>query len=150
YARRVLDLLDDTHEISGDPKMDTAIRGAAAWSLESFVRQHELVYRLVREESKTRPDPVRKKLRKIVSSIKIPRMTGHDGDFTAALFIMDQADLGEFDKPQDEAPVIKGKKTAKVGDIVAIKVIFAGVQLTDDLKAAVDYDIKVLDPDNEL
>src|SRR5262249_13743734 len=150
FARRVLDLLDETHEISGDKKMDTIIRGAAEWSLGSFVRQHELVYRMVREEMAARPDPVRKKLRKIVSSIQFPKMAERDGDFTASLFMMDQADLTEFDKPRDEAPIVRQKKTAKVGDIVAIKVVFTGAQLTDDLKAAVDYDIQVLDPDKKL
>ena len=39
---------------------------------------------------------------------------------------------------------------AKRGDMLAIKVVFAGMQLTDDLMADVTYDLKMVTPDGGL
>jgi hypothetical protein len=149
YAKRVMEVLDESREITGDKKFDAVMRGAAEWSLGSFVRRHELVHRMVRKELKSQPDEVKKKLRKMLSQIKLPTLEKSDGELTAGLFIMDDAALQEFKKPSDEALHLTEKEKARVGDIVAIKIMFTGIKLADDLKALVDYDLQVLDPDGE-
>lgn len=149
YARRVLEILDETHEITGDIRHDALVRGAAEWSLGSFVRRHELVYRMVRKELKSQPDGVKKKLREILSKIKPPALEKSDGEFTAGLFIMDEAALEEFKKPSDDAPHLSNKDRAHVGDIVAVKIVFTGIKLDEELRGLVDYDLKVLNPDGE-
>ncbi|MFO0971954.1 MAG: hypothetical protein U1A27_00745 [Phycisphaerae bacterium] len=147
YAKRVLETLDESRELSGERRLDAAMRGAAEWSLRSFVLRHELVYRMAQRELKAQPQGVRKKLRKMLESIKMPKMEKSDGEFTAGLFILDDATLREFEKPRDAVLRLSNKTRARVGDIVAIKITFTGFELTDDLKALVQYDLKILDPD---
>ncbi len=39
---------------------------------------------------------------------------------------------------------------AKRGDTIAIKIIFAGLQLSDDFMADATYDLKILDPEGKI
>ena len=39
---------------------------------------------------------------------------------------------------------------AKRGDVLAIKIVFAGMDLTEDLNADVTYDLKILRPDGKI
>lgn len=150
YVKKVIDVLDEKQSLSGDAKMDEVTRGAAEWSLQSNMIQHELVYRLIHEESMSRSGDVKKKLGDMLGSAT-PRGFAHkDGAFSAELFVMDENALAEFDKPVDEAPQIGHKAIAKRGDIIGIKIVFAGIELADDLKADVVYDLKVVAPDGKL
>lgn len=151
YVRRIIEVLEPKHPLSGDDEKDSVTRGAAEWSLKSNMIQHELVYRLIRAEAGSRTGSVKRSLQEMLASAK-PRgsMPHMDGPLSADLFVMDDKELAEFDKPVDEAPRIGHKSTAKRGDIVGIKIVFAGIELADDLKADVVYDLKVLDPDGGL
>ena len=73
-----------------------------------------------------------------------------NGPLSAALVIIPVAQLSEFDKPSDQGPEITPVKTAKVGDVVAIKILFIGAQ--GDAKGLVDvtFDIKVTQPDGQI
>jgi len=77
-------------------------------------------------------------------------MAESDGDFTAELFLMDAAGIQEFAKPVDEAPRLSSMSATKRGDIVGIKLVFAGIALKDDLNADVRYDLKILDPEGKI
>lgn len=70
------------------------------------------------------------------------------GTFHAILMPVDEADLVQWDKPENETPNVQFKKTAKCGDKVALKIVFSGMGLTDKSVADVTYDIEVLSPDN--
>ena len=69
------------------------------------------------------------------------------GTFHAVLMPVDEADLVEWDKPENEGPIIQFKKRATCGDKVALKIIFSGMGLTDENVIDVTYDIEVLSPD---
>ena len=69
------------------------------------------------------------------------------GNFHAVLMPVDEADLVEWDKPENEGPNIQFKKRATCGDKVALKIVFSGMGLTDKNIIDVTYDIEVLSPD---
>jgi hypothetical protein len=151
YVKRVIDVLDKDHELIGDDQVVLVTRKSAEWSLQSNMMQHELVYRAIRDEARTRSGPVKKKLRTMLASAKpAGSLLEKNGGFSAKLLLMDEQGLAEFDKPTDELLRLDSKKTARRGDTVAIKIVFTGIELTEDLKADVEYDLKVLDPDGKL
>lgn len=69
-----------------------------------------------------------------------------DGPFSAIMLILSEDNLSEFKKPANEGPELRPLKTAKVGDKVAIKIVFSGMALDENLGSVV-YDIRVLSPD---
>ncbi|HKQ50297.1 MAG TPA: hypothetical protein VJZ71_19645 [Phycisphaerae bacterium] len=151
YVKKVIDVLDEKHPLSGDATKDEVTRGAAEWSLKSNMIQHELVYRLIHKESMSRTGDVKKKLQEMVSYAKPKDALPHkDGPFSADLYVMADKEMAEFDKPVDDAPRIGHKSTAKRGDIVGIKIVFGGIELADDLNANVTYDLKILNPDGDV
>jgi hypothetical protein len=149
YVKRIIPVLGRDHPLSGDPRLDEATRQAAEWSLESNMLQHELVYRLIRKEAKSRNGEVRQTLREILKSAKPNHKLSHasrDGNFHAALFIMEQEAMAEFQKPSDAPLKLASMSTARRGDIVGIKILFYGIELAADLSADVVYDLKVIEP----
>jgi hypothetical protein len=152
YVKKIIDVLDKKQPLTGDERLDLVTRKAAEWSLESNMRRHELVYRVLGQEAKSRKGAVKKRLEKMIDSAKMWRglLPEKDGDFSAMPVVMDEESLKEFKKPSDEPLKIKKTKTAaKRGDVVAVKIVFAGIALTEDLRADVDYDIKIVDPNGE-
>lgn len=73
-----------------------------------------------------------------------------DGPLSAMLAIIPDAQLAEFDKPYEQAPHITPLHSAKVGEVVALKVIFAGPKLDAEGAVDVTYDVKVIGPDGKL
>ena len=67
------------------------------------------------------------------------------GDFSAMMVVIDQKPLTEFDKPSSEVLSFQEASTTKRGNILAIKIIFSGMELTNDLMPDVTFDLKVLD-----
>jgi uncharacterized protein (UPF0297 family) len=151
YVRRVIDVLDKEHELSGDEIVASATRKSAEWPLQSNMMQHELVYRVVREEAETRSGGVKKKLRRMIAAAKpAGSLPEKNGGFSAMLLLMEEQRLAEFSKPTDAPLRLDPKKTAKRGDNIAIKIVFAGIELSEDLQADVEYDLKILDPDGKI
>ena len=151
YVKRVIDVLDKRHELSGDENVDSATRKSAEWSLQSNMIQHELVYRVVRQEAKTRSGAVKKQLRSMVASAKrVDSLPEKNGGFSAMLVLVDEQGLAEFSTPSDTALRLDPKTTARRGDTITIKILFAGIELTEDLKADVQYDVKILNPDGKI
>lgn len=70
-----------------------------------------------------------------------------NGEFWAKLAVMDESSLVEFDKPADQIPKIVQMSTAQIGDRVALRLLFAKMQLTEASQANVTFDIEVLSPD---
>jgi len=150
YPRRIVDVLDKKHELTGDDEMDSATRKAAEWSLKSNMFQHELIHRMIVEEEKQRTGAVKKKLRNMLDSLPNPALPHKDGGFSADLLLMDAAGMAEFSKSTDEPLKLESKSKAERGDILGIKVVFSGITLDDDLNCDVSYDLKILDPDGKV
>jgi hypothetical protein len=152
YPNKIIDVLDEDKALSGDAKMDAATRGAAAWSLGSFYRSHELVNRLIHQRAKDAKGTIKKALDEIISQHEPgdAPLPNRDGQFCAMMTLMAEKDLEEFDKPSDVPIRINSVSKAKRGDIIAITFVFSGMELTDDLRAHVVYDLKIVGPDGEL
>ena len=75
---------------------------------------------------------------------------GRDGNFTAILMPIDVKDVVEFDKPSNQGPKLVLKNQAIVGDKVALKIVFMGMELTKDMQGDVSYDLVVLAPDGSI
>ena len=67
--------------------------------------------------------------------------------FDAKLIMMPEAQLPEFDKPSDQIPHVELMSRAKVGDRVALKLVFHSMALREDTSCDVTFDIKVTKPD---
>lgn len=72
---------------------------------------------------------------------------GQDGSFEAMLIPIFEDQLTEFDKPSDDGPKLSMISQASCEDIIAIKIVFKGMDITNDNIADVTYDIKVITPD---
>ena len=68
-------------------------------------------------------------------------------DFKAKLLVMEEGTLVEFEKPADEVPHIREVGTAKIGDVIALKLIFTGMDLRANNTAEVVFDIAITQPD---
>jgi hypothetical protein len=151
YVKRIIDVLDEKHPLSGEKALDEGTRGAAEWSLRSNMVQHELVYRLVCREAKSRKGAVGRKLRKMVTWAKpASSLPNKDGEFSAMLVLMAEQDLKEFEKPSDSRIRLRELSETTRGEVVAIKVMFSGLKLTKELDGAVEYDLKILTPDGKI
>ncbi len=152
YVNKIVDVLDDTRPLSDDPKMDLSVRAAAKWSLGSNMEGHELIVRLLRSESARRTGPAKAAIDGLLRTYDSHRivMDHSDGPFTAQMAMISRDNLSEFDKPSNQGVVLERLDTAKVGDVVIAKILFAEMELTDDLDADVDFDIKVTAPDGSV
>jgi hypothetical protein len=152
YVKKIVDVLDENIPLTGDKTVDSVTRASADWSLGSNMMQHELVNRLIRKEITTRPEAVKKKLEAIVARNEknAKPFPNHNGDFSAMLVVTDESALKEFKKPSNEGMYLKESSKAKRGDILAIKIIFGGMELTDELMSDVTFDLKILDPDGKI
>jgi hypothetical protein len=70
-----------------------------------------------------------------------------NGPLSAIMLFIPQSELAEFDRPADEGPHLSLLHKAHVGDVVAIKIMFAGAQNGADGAMDVTYDLKVTQPD---
>ena len=151
YVNKVIDVLDDKFPLTGDESMDKLTRDAAAWSLGSNMRQHELVDRLIHKELTVRSDLVKKKLQTIVERYgKRNPFPNQDGEFSAILIITNNKNLEEHTKPSTDVIKVKEISEIKAGDDLAIKIAFTGMQLTDDLKADVTFDLQIISPNGKI
>ncbi len=154
FVRKIINVLDDSTPLAGNSTIDTLTRRAAEWSLGSNMLQHELVNRIVRKEATARSGETKQKLLKIISSTddEITRNSfpNHVGEFSALLVVTPEKALKEFDKPSTEVMLIKEASKAKRGDIVAVKLVFTGMALSNDLSADVTFDTKILDPNGNI
>ena len=73
-----------------------------------------------------------------------------DGPFSAMMLFIPHSELPEFDKPSDQGPHITNLRTAKVGDVVAVKIVFDNPQANSDGIIDVTYDVKVTAPNGEV
>jgi len=151
YVKKIIAVLDKKHTLSGSSEEKAITREAAEWSLKSNMFQHELVFRTIKTQAEARRGEVRKKLKKLLSSLdQAPSLTNKDGEFSAMLLTMDEESMKEFRKPTDVPLKLDVIKTARRGDIIGIKIAFTGIALAEDLTADVVFDLKILDPDGEI
>jgi len=152
YPARLIDVLDEDYVFSGNKMLDKAYRASADWSLLSNMRQHELILRMVRRESEKRSGAVQANLKAKLAELDAERvpLPDCDGRFCGLLALISEENLKEFDKPWDQGPFLKMLDKAKAGDKVAIKLCFAQMTLSDDLRADVTYDITVRKPDGTI
>jgi len=152
YVNTIVDVLDDTRSLSDDPKMDLAMRAAAKWSLGGNMERHELIVRLLRAESARRTGSAKAAIDDLLRTYDSHRivMDHSDGPFTARMAMISRDNLSEFDKPSDQGVRLEVLHTAKVGDVVIAKILFAEMALKDDLTADVDFDIKITAPDGSV
>ncbi len=152
YVKKIIDVLDDSKPLTGDKTADMMTRGSAEWSLGSNMMQHELVNRAIRKEINARSGVVKKKLEEIVARNEknAKPFPNKDGDFSAMMVLTDEKALSEYAKPSNEGLHFKEMTTAKHGDSVVIKIVFAGMELTNDLRADVTFDLKTLGPDGKI
>lgn len=152
YVKKIIDILDENVPLTGEKTLDMATRGSAEWSLGSNMMQHELVNRLIRKEISVRTGTVKKKLEEIVARNEqnAKPFPNKDGDFSAMLVVTDEKALAEYEKPSSEGMWFKEASKAKRGDVLAIKIVFAGMELSDDLNADVTYDLKILNPADKI
>lgn len=75
---------------------------------------------------------------------------GRDGNFTAILMPIDEKDVVEFDKPSNQGPKLVFKNQAVPGDKIALKIVFMGMELTENMHGNVSYDLVVLAPDGSI
>lgn len=70
YIVKIIDVLDEKNELTGNEGLDTLTRQAAEWSLTSNMKQHELVKKLVHDEAEKRSGSMKKRLEKIMQESK--------------------------------------------------------------------------------
>ncbi|MFT4089376.1 MAG: hypothetical protein QM645_01495 [Asticcacaulis sp.] len=147
----IIDNLSPDKVLSGDALMDEAIRASAFWSLGVNMRVHDRVARLVRDEALVRTGAVQAELLELVKNQDEQRVgfPNEDGPFGAVMLIIPEKELIEFEKPADSGPHLTIVSTAVVGDVVAIKIVFSGME--SDAESAVDvtFDLRVLAPDGK-
>ncbi len=73
-----------------------------------------------------------------------------DGNFSAILMPIAEKDITEFEKSSNEIPHLNFKARAVRGDKIALKIVFSGMGLTDDMHGNVTFDLKVLAPDGSV
>ena len=73
-----------------------------------------------------------------------------DTEFWAQLIVVSEDDAEEFDRLAEPGPDIIALETAKVGDVIALKLIFSQMTLRPDQSADVSFDISITRPDGEL
>ncbi len=154
YVQKIINVLDEHINLSGEKTIDMLTRGAAQWSLSSNMLQHELVNRLVHKEILARSGEVKEKLQAISMSVekRIEKNSfpNKDGEFSAMLIVTDEGELKEYGKPSSEGIYFREKSKAKRGDVVAIKLVFAGMALSNDLQSDVTFDMKISDPTGKI
>ena len=70
--------------------------------------------------------------------------------FWADLLVIKESDLAAFEDLGDGGPDILILETAKIGDVIALKLIFTGMTLRPNQSADVSFDISITRPDGEL
>jgi hypothetical protein len=152
YVKKVVDVLDERTPLTGDKTLDMATRSSADWSLGSNMMQHELVNRLIHKETTTRRGSVKKTLEAIIAQNKkkTPLFPNRDGDFSAMMVVINKNTLAEFDKPSSQGVKLQEVSKANRGDRMIIKILFSGMELTNELMSNVTFDLKILDPEGDI
>jgi len=73
-----------------------------------------------------------------------------DTQFWAQLIVVCEDDAEEFDRLAEPGEDIVALETAKVGDVIALKLIFSQMTLRPDQTADVSFDIEITRPDGAL
>lgn len=73
-----------------------------------------------------------------------------DGPFSAMMIFIPHSELAEFDKPADQAPNVSMLRTARAGDVVAIKIVFDNPEPRDKAFIDITYDLKITGPDGAI
>jgi len=83
---------------------------------------------------------------------EIPGLEHHhtESQFRAKLVVVDEVTPDELEKPSNEVPHNREVGTAKIGDVVALELIFTGMDLRENGTAEVTFDIAVTQPDGTL
>lgn len=72
-----------------------------------------------------------------------------DGPLSALVLIIPEAELVEFDKPFDQAPHLSLLHSARVGETVALKILFAHPERDADGAIDMTYDVRIIGPDGK-
>ena len=151
YPERLIDVLDPDTALSGNATLDLAYRGAAAWSLSSNMRQHDRVYEMIRRDAQQRTGVTQQLLLQMLAAYASKNaFPDHSGEFGAELVLISENELTEFSKPSDQGLHLDELDRIKPGQHVAIKLVFQGMALTNDLRADVTYDLKMTSPDGTI
>ena len=127
-------------------------QSSAEWSIASNALQHEIVRRSVENKINELAGPQKEKLETILEQINSGRnqFGSQSGEFSAKLVVIDQDNVEEFEKPSFSPPVLAPVSSAKIGDIVAVKLLFTGLGLSESLHSNVTFDLKVVAPDGSI
>ena len=152
YVKPIVAELDDSRPSKGDPRIDRATRAAALWSLGANMRDHDRVYRLVRDEDAQADGPVKTALDTLLADydrkrIRLPRQ---NGDFSANLAVVARDELAQFDSAPDHPVRLHMLAAIKPGGTAAVKITFTGMALTGTGDADVTYDLHVTGPDGKV
>ena len=152
YPERLIDVLDPASTPTGDTAANAALRETIAKSLKSNMWYHELIDRMVRREARLRTGALQDRLQSLIAGVEAerPSFPEKSGDFGAVLVLISEDNLKEFEKPTDQAVKLYELDKARPGDHIAVKIAFAGMELTDDLRADVTYDVKIVRPDGKV
>ena len=74
----------------------------------------------------------------------------HNGPFSAMLIVIPQKELDEFNGPNGGARHLDRVSRATPGALLALKLVFVGIQADWNHAANLTYDLQVLDPDGSL
>lgn len=154
YVKKIIDTLDETTHLSGHKLFDQTIRASAVWSLGSNMIQHDLVERIVRSELSTRTDNVKEKLELIIQKNKkqmqLKQFPHRHGDFSAAMVVTDEKQLSEYGKTPEKTLNFTEISKIKPGHELAIKIVFSGMELTEEQMSDVTFNLKILGPDGQI
>jgi hypothetical protein len=152
YPRRLIDVLDPSYALGDNEAMNTVLRQTAAWSLASNMRQHDRIWRLIREEASKRTGTVHEALAKMLADFAAEDKPwpNQDGEFRAMLSLVSEDTLDAFEKSYGEGGVLNELSSASPGEHIVVKLTFARMDLSDDLAANVTYDFKILAPDGSV
>ncbi|MBI4958524.1 MAG: hypothetical protein HY915_03400 [Desulfovibrio sp.] len=152
FVSKIIDVLDRERNLSGDEKQDYATRAAAMWSLENCMMRHEMVYRTVVREARTRTGETKERLDAMIyrCATQYKRLQASDGEFSAEVFMTDQQQDEEFNKPSTKQMNFAHKSNVKPEERFSVHILFSGMSLADDLSADVTYTLKIEDPNGKV
>ncbi len=152
YPRRLIDVLDPSYALGDNETMNAVLRGTAAWSLASNMRQHERIWRLIRDEASKRTGAVHDVLTTMLAGYNTENKPWPNqvGEFRAMLTLVSEDTLNEFEKTYGQGGTLTELSSARAGDHIVVKLTFAGMDLSDDLAANVTYDFKIITPNGSL
>ena len=116
------------------------------------MRQHERIWRLIRDEASKRTGAVHDVLTAMLADYNAENKPWPNqvGEFRAMLTLVSEDTLNEFEKTYGQGGTLTELSNARAGDHIVVKLTFAGMDLSDDLAANVTYDFKIIAPNGSL